>query len=193
MDSPDWLFWVASAAGFVGGKYFFPIPRSSVASRYGSREVARKSPSDLDFMTPAEIRAYQFNVEFTQKGVSPLELGTEDALARQSEAVRTVSLAAGADAVLIAHLSQTDVKEYGRTADRHDLLKRRWLNYKMDPRLQFDSPAMSDVFSPQTAAMIKALGAADQQRSAGNPADYKLAVDRFSQALVAAESAAGVP
>ncbi|MET3719247.1 MULTISPECIES: hypothetical protein [unclassified Arthrobacter] len=193
VDSPDWLFWVAVAAGFAGGKYFYPIPRSSVASRYGSREVARKSPSDLDHMTPAEIRAYQFNVEFTQKGVSPLALGTEEALGRQSEAVSTVSLASGADAGLLAHLSVADVKEYGRTADRHDLLKRRWLTYEMDPRLQFDFPAMSDVFSPPTAAMIKAMGAADQQRTAGNPAGYKLAVDTFSQTLAAAESAAGVP
>lgn len=158
VDSPDWLFWVASAAGFVGGKYFFPIPRSSVASRFGSREVARKSPSDLDFMTPAEIRAYQFNVEFTQKGVSPLELGTEDALARQSEAVRTVSLAAGADAVLLAPLSQADVKEYGRTADRHDLLKRRWLTYEMDPRLQFRFPRDVRCLFPTDGGHDQGLG-----------------------------------
>ncbi|KRE71709.1 hypothetical protein [Arthrobacter sp. Soil762] len=193
VDSPDWLFWVASVAGLVGGKYFFPVPRSSVASRYDAREVARKSPGDLDYMTPAEILAYQYNVQFIQKSVTPLELGTEDALARQSEAARTVSRAVGADAGSLAHLSQADVTEYGRTAGRHDLLKRRWLTYEMDPRLQFDYPAMSDVFSPPTAAMIKALGAADQQRTAGSPADYKLAVDRFSQALAAAESAAGVP
>ena len=56
-------------------------------------------------MTPAEIRAYQYNVEFTDKSVTPLALGTEEALSRQAEAVRTVSLAAGADAGLLAHLS----------------------------------------------------------------------------------------
>lgn len=193
VDSPDWLFWVASAAGFVGGKYFFPVPRSSVASRYGAREVARKSPGDLDSMTPAEILAYQYNVQFVQKSVTPLELGTEDALARQSEAVRTVSVTAGADAGLLAHLSQADVNEYGRTADRHDLLKRRWLTYEVDPELQFDYPAMSDTSLPTTAAMIRAMRAADREKTTGNAADYKLAVDGFSQALAAAESAAGVP
>lgn len=52
---------------------------------------------------------------------------------------------------------------------------------------------MSDVSFPPTAAMIRAMRAADQARTAGNPADYKLAVDRFSQALEAAERAAGVP
>jgi hypothetical protein len=94
---------------------------------------------------------------------------------------------------LLAHLSLADVKEYGRTADRHDLLKRRWLTYEVDPQLQFDYPAMSDMAVPTTAAMIRAMRAADQQRSTGNAADYKLAVDTFSQALAAAESAAGVP
>ena len=193
LDFPTFAFWIAIAVGFVAGKYLFPVPRSSVASRYGFREVARKSPGELDYMTPEEIRAYQYNVQFIQKGVTPLALGTEDALGRQSEKARTVSLAAGADAGLLAHLSLADVNEYGRTADRHDLLKRRWLTYEVDPQLQFDYPAMSDMALPTTAAMIRAMRAADQQRTTGNAAGYKLAVDTFSQTLAEAERAAGVP
>ena len=193
VDAPDLLFWVATVAGFFGGKYFYPVPRSSVASPHGSRDFARKSPGDLDFMTPAEIRAYQFNGQFAQKGVTPLALGTEDALGRQREAVRTASQVSGVDEVLLANLSLADLKEYGRTADRHDLLKRRWLTYEVDPQLQFDYPAMSDTSLPATSAMIRAMRAADHEKTAGNPAVYKLAVDRFSQALAAAEAAAGVP
>lgn len=193
LDFPTWAFWIALAIGFVVGKYLYPVPRSSVASRYGSREVARKSPGDLDTMTPGEIRAYQYNVQFTDKSVTPLALGTEEALGRQTEAVRTVSLAAGADAELLANLSLTDVNERGKTAGRHDLLKRRWLTYEVDPQLQFDYPAMSDTSLATTSSMIRAMRAADLARSSGDPADYKLAVDRFSQALQAAESAAGVP
>lgn len=193
VDAPDLLFWVAVVGGFFGGKYFWPVPRSSVASPYGARELANKSPGDLDFMTPAEIRAYQFNVEFVQKGVTPLALGTEQALGRQREAVRTVSLATGVDAALLAHLSLADVTEHGRTADRHALLKRRWLTYEVDPQLQFDYPAMSDTSLPTTAAMVRAMRAADHEKTVGNPVDYKLAVDRFSQTLAAAEAAAGVP
>ncbi|MGO4187932.1 hypothetical protein [Pseudarthrobacter sp. TAF60_1] len=193
LDFPTLAFWIAIAIGFVAGKYLFPVPRSSVASRYGSRELARKSPGDLDSMTPTEIKAYQYNAQFIQKGVTPLELGTEEALGRQSEEVRTVSLAAGVDAGLLAHLSLADVREYGRTADRHDLLKRRWLSYEVDPQLQFDYPAMSDMALPTTAAMIRAMHAADQQRTTGSPAGYKQAVDRFSQSLAEAERAAGVP
>jgi hypothetical protein len=193
VDSPDWAFWVAVATGFFGGKYLYPVPRSSVASRYGPRELTRKSPGDLDLMTPAEIRAYQFNFQLTDKGVSPSVLGTEEALGRQYDAVRTVSLAAEADAGLLAHLSRADIEAYGRVAARHDLLKRRWSRYEVDPQLQFDFPAMSDAAFPPTAAMIKAMRAAQQERTAGNPAEYKLAVDRFSQALEAAERAAGVP
>jgi hypothetical protein len=193
VDSPSWLFLGAVAAGFFGGKYLYPIPRSSVAARRGSSAVTRKSPHELDSMTPAEIRAYQFNIEFTHKEVTPSALGTEEALGRQSEAVRIVSPVVGANAELLNHLSLTDVQEFGRTAARHDLLKRRWLSYEVDAQKQFDYPAMSDASSPATAAMIRAMRAADQARTAGNPADYRLAVDRFSQALQAAEQAAGVP
>jgi hypothetical protein len=104
-----------------------------------------------------------------------------------------VSRAAAADAGLLAHLSLADVKEYGRTADRHDLLKRRWLTYEVDPQLQFDYPAMSDVALPTTATIIRAMRAADHEKTTGNAADYKLAVDGFSQTLAEAERAAGVP
>lgn len=193
IDAPDLIFWMAVATGFFGGKYLYPVPRSSVASRFGPRALTRKSPGDLDSMTPAEIRTYQYNVQLTHKGTDPSALGTEEALGRQYEAARTVSLAAELDAGLLAHHSLTDIKEYGRTAARHDLLTRRWLRYEVDPQLQFDFPAMSDPAFPPTAAMIKAMRAAKQERAAGNPADYKLAVDRFSQALETAERAAGVP
>ncbi|WP_461189387.1 hypothetical protein [Arthrobacter sp. Z4-13] len=194
VDSPGWLFLAAVAGGFFGGKYLYPIPRSSVAARRGSSAVAaRKYPHELDSMTPADIRAYQFNIEFTHKEVSPSALGTEEALGRHAEAVRTVSPVVGGNAELLAHLSLTDVQEYGRTAARHDLLKRRWLSYEVDPQKQFDYPAMSDTAFPTTAAMIRAMRAADQARTAGSPAAYRAAVDSFSQALQAAERAAGVP
>ena len=37
--------------------------------------------------------------------------------------------------MLLADFSLAELKEYGRTADRHDLLKRRWLTYEVDPQL----------------------------------------------------------
>lgn len=88
-------------------------------------------------------------------------------------------MAAELDVGLLAHLSLADAKEYGRIAARHDLLTRRWLRYEVDPQLQFDFPAMSDPAFPPTAAMINATRAARPERTAGNPADYKLAVAVF--------------
>lgn len=81
VDSPTWLFWAAVVSAYFGGKYLYPIPTSSVAARRGSLVVTRKSPHELDYMTPVEVRAYQFNMEFTQKDVSPSALGTDEALA----------------------------------------------------------------------------------------------------------------
>lgn len=192
IDSPDLVFWMAVVAGFFGGKYLYPIPRSSVASRFGPKQLARKSPGELDTMTPEEIQAYQFNMQLAHKGVAPSAFGTEQAIARQYEAVRRVALANGLDAGLLAHLSLADVEEYGRTADRHNLLKRRWSRYEIDPQLQFDYPEMSNPAFPETASMIRAMRAAQLARTSGDAAGYKLAVDRFSQALEAAERAAGV-
>ncbi|MDF9276245.1 hypothetical protein P4U43_00385 [Arthrobacter sp. EH-1B-1] len=193
LDSPDLVFWIAVVTGFAGGKYLYPIPRSSVATRYGSREISRKASSELDCMTPTEIRAYQFNSQLTHEGVSLSTLGTEEALGRHIEAVAKVSQSTGADTELLANLSLSDVTEHGTTAARHDLLKRRWLTYELDPQRQFDFPMMSDASFPPTAAMIRAMRAAEQERTAGISANYKLAVNRFSHTLKAAERAAGVP
>jgi hypothetical protein len=52
---------------------------------------------------------------------------------------------------------------------------------------------MSDVALPTTATMIRAMRAADHEKTTGNAAGYKLAVDGFSQTLAEAERAAGVP
>jgi hypothetical protein len=117
---------------------------------------------------------------------------------RNSAAVRSGSSAVGGHPAVganagQAHLSLPDTPEFAATAARHDLLKRRWLSYEVDPQKQLDYPAMCDASLPATSAMIKAMRVADQARTAGNPAEYKLAVDRFSQALLAAEQAAGVP
>lgn len=192
VDSPDLIFWIAVVTGYAGGKYLYPIPRNSVASRYGPKGSSPKSPIDLDHMTPTEVRAYQFNFQLTHKGVSPSALGTDEAFGRQIEAVRQVSLSTGLNTELLANLSLADVTEYGTTAARHDLLKRRWLTYELDPQRQFEFPMMSDASFPPTAAMIRAMRSAEQERAAGVPANYKLAVDRFSQNLEAAERAAGV-
>jgi hypothetical protein len=193
VDAPDLVFWMAVATGFFGGKYLYPVPRSSVASRFGPKQLTRKSPGELDTMTPEEIQAYQFNMQLAHKGVSPSAFGTEQAIGRQYEAVRRVALANGLDAGLLAHLSLADVEDYGRTIARHNLLKRRWSRYEMDPQLQFDYPEMSNPAFPETASMIRAMRAAQQARTSGDAAGYRLAVDRFSQALEAAERAAGVP
>jgi len=117
---------------------------------------------------------------------------------RNNAAVRSGSSAVAGNPVVgaeaeHARLSLTDGPEIGRTAARHDLLKRRWLSYEVDPQKQIDYPAMCDASLSATSAMIRAMRVADQEQTAGNPADYKLAVDRFSQGLQAAEQAAGVP
>lgn len=76
-------------------------------------------------------------------------------------------------------------------AARHRSVLARWQRYELDPAHSIDYPAMSDPRQPETAALIRAMKAAEQLRS-GTDAAYAPAVDRLEQALADAERAAGV-
>ena len=101
-------------------------------------------------------------------------------LFRRQEARRAARDAAAADAA---------------AALRHQAALARWQRYELDPACSIDFPAMSDPRRPETAAMLKAMKAAEQQRTwAGRgPASggYSTAVDRLERALAEAERAAG--
>lgn len=81
-------------------------------------------------------------------------------------------------------------------AARHRNALARWQRYELDPRFSIDYPAMSDTRRPETAALIRAIKAAERL---GSPTDrpcsdvaYAPAVDRLEHALAEAERAAGV-
>jgi hypothetical protein len=179
--------------GFLGGKYAFPIPDSSLASRRGPADVVSKSAAELDTMTPDEIRIYENNMVLKHRLKGPPGLGTAQALQRQQEATRTAEGAAGMATASLTGLSLVDAQAFSAVAAHHEALKSRWLAYEVDPHLQFDFPAMSDTAFPATAAMIRAMREAEQAKSEGNAANYQSAVAAFGKALTAAEAAAGVP
>lgn len=76
-------------------------------------------------------------------------------------------------------------------AARHRSALARWQRYELDPARSIDYPAMSDPRQPETAALIRAMKAAEQLRG-GTDAGYAPAVTRLEQALADAERAAGV-
>ncbi|XAS64149.1 hypothetical protein ACOM2C_12835 [Pseudarthrobacter sp. So.54] len=75
-------------------------------------------------------------------------------------------------------------------AARHRSALARWQRYELDPAHCIDFPAMSDPRLPETAALIRAMKAAELLRGG---ADYAPAVARLEQALADAERSAGVP
>ena len=75
-------------------------------------------------------------------------------------------------------------------AARHRRALARWQRYELDPAHSIDYPAMIDPRQPETAALIRAMKAAEQLR--GGDEGYAPAVDRLEQALADAERAAGV-
>ena len=74
---------------------------------------------------------------------------------------------------------------------RHRSALARWQRYELDPVHSIDYPAMSDPRQPETAALIRAMKAAERLRG-GTDAGYAPAVARLEQALADAERAAGV-
>lgn len=81
-------------------------------------------------------------------------------------------------------------------ASRHRAALARWQRYELDPACCIDFPAMSDPRRPETAALLKAMKAAEQVRRGAGPGvpaagGYSAAVDRLEQALADAERAAG--
>jgi hypothetical protein len=81
-------------------------------------------------------------------------------------------------------------------ADRHRAALARWQRYELDPVFCIDFPAMSDPSRPETAALLKAMKAAERLRCGTGPdsqapGGYSTAVDRLERALAEAERAAG--
>jgi len=101
-------------------------------------------------------------------------------------------------------LRRQEARRAGRTtqllneaaAARHRSALARWQRYELDPRFAIDYPAMSDPRQPETAALIRAIKAAERlngrtDRASADTA-YAPAVDQLEHALAAAERAAGV-
>ncbi len=82
-------------------------------------------------------------------------------------------------------------------AERHRAVLARWQRYELDPLLCIDFPDMSDSSRPETAAMIKAMKAAELLRGGSGPgggnatSGYSAAVDRLERTFAEAERAAG--
>ena len=190
---PDWVVIAVLLAGFLLGKFLFPIPVSSIASRRGPTDVVSRSASELDSMTPEEIRIYENNMVLKHRLKDSRGLGAEQALQRQREAIWKAEEVAGVASGSLSALSLVDAQAFSSVAAQHKLVDAQWLAYEVDPKLQFDYPAMSDPAFPATSAMIRARLRAEQAKSEGNTANYRSAVAAFRQALTAAESAAGVP
>jgi hypothetical protein len=189
---PSWAFFGMLIGGFFGGKYLFPVPDSSVASGRGL-EVRRLSPQELDAMSPQEIHAYENNVGLLYPSKEPSTLGTTAALQRQRHAAQELANDTGADASLFRAMPLSNLYSFRAISTRHDAMKKRWLAYELEPQRQLDYPAMTDVTFPPTAAMVKAMRAAEEARKQGDTDAYEAAVETFSLALAAAEAAAGVP
>lgn len=190
---PSWTFWVVLVGGYLGGRYAYPIPDNSIASKRGPSHVLPQGDTQLDSMTPEEIRSYENNIMLAHGIREPRGLGTAQALNRQRQAVQQTSEATGIPKTALAGMSLADLQVYKAAAGRHDFFKKRWLAYEVDPRLQLYYPAMSDASFPPTAAMIRAMRAADDARPSGLLREYQTAVEAFREALAAAETAAGVP
>lgn len=91
----------------------------------------------------------------------------------------------------LSRTARETVSSNEAAAALHRRVLARWQRYELDPAYCIDFPAMSDPRQPETAALIRAMKAAEWLRDAGD-AGYGPAVRRLEQALASAERAAGV-
>ncbi|MFJ6077128.1 hypothetical protein ACIQC0_02340 [Pseudarthrobacter sp. NPDC092419] len=192
-DSPDWIFWSVVLGGVMGGRFVFPVPNSSIASKKGPFDVQHRSAAELDRMTADEIQAYEYNMLLKHRLKTADGLGTQQALARGREAARSTEHAAALEPGSLNGLSLVEAQAFNAAAAQHARIQKRWLAYEVDSKLQFDFPAMSDARMPATAAMIRAMRAAEHAKASARAAEYASAVEAFATALRAAETDAGVP
>ncbi|TLM73697.1 hypothetical protein [Pseudarthrobacter sp. NamB4] len=75
---------------------------------------------------------------------------------------------------------------------QHDELIARWRRYELDPACSIDFPALTDVRTPETSALIKAMRHAEALRLVAHR-NYPDAVSSLGASLAAAERAAGLP
>lgn len=190
---PDWIFWTLLLSGYFGGRFVFPVPDSSIASKRGPADVSSKNAAELDTMTPEDIRVYENNMVLKHRIKDLKPLGTAQALVRRDDAARSAERAADLPEGSLNRLSLADARAFGAASQVHDSLRKRWLSYEIDSTLQFNFPAMSDASLPATSAMIRAMHHADDVKSRGRVAEYQSAVASFEKALKEAEVAAGVP
>lgn len=88
--------------------------------------------------------------------------------------------------------SREQASAHREAAARHDALIARWQGHELNVANAIDYPAFSDVRTPETSALIKALRAAENLRGCPQR-DYPAAVAGLARSLAAAESAAGMP
>jgi hypothetical protein len=81
---------------------------------------------------------------------------------------------------------------YQAAAAQHQALLARWRRYELDPACCICYPAITDVRTPETSALIRAMREAEQLRTLPHEG-YVPAVARLSLALAEAEKAAGIP
>jgi hypothetical protein len=85
---------------------------------------------------------------------------------------------------------KTGAQPLARVIDKHDEVRRRWLDYELDVAKLIAFPAMSDGRQPLTAAFLRAGRAADALRPAS--ASEKLSADdlrQYREAVIDYESA----
>ncbi|RAX51269.1 hypothetical protein DQ353_02570 [Arthrobacter sp. AQ5-05] len=88
--------------------------------------------------------------------------------------------------------------EHSDLAARHETVLRAWSRYELDPEAAINHPSMNDVGNPPTAALVRALAAAEDLRhhrqelpSSRSGADYRQAVLELEAAFRHAELAGG--
>lgn len=95
--------------------------------------MVSESATELDSVTPEEIRVYENNMVLKHRLKDTGGLGAAQALQRQRQAAQTAEEAAGVATGSLTGLSLVDAQAFSAAAAHHKLLESRWLTFEVDP------------------------------------------------------------
>lgn len=192
------LMVVGAGVGVTVGRIVFPVPDGSVCSKNGPDIIDLPeygwSESIFRSMNPDEIRFYLNNVRLAwgRDSFRWLERDVQGALDRHRELTRAITADRRTLVQGLVEVSSEHLKAWIHQSRILADLRRRWLNYEINPGLQIDFPDMSDLEVSETAQMVKAMKFASSIDDVRRLQELKWAVDKVEESLEAAEAAAGV-
>lgn len=180
---------ITTALGWGAGTFFFPEGKLTPLGSWDELTAMTDRELIAHYAEQQEAPSVQAFIEHLHLGYRFDRINSDEArlLAAAGYSIPTIQLDTGPEIAISS--PERPAKAPNPTeavGELHEAILARWRPYELDVAKLIDYPSMSDVRVPETAAMLRAMRAADLARTA--PTDeYRDAVLTFETAFEVAE------